>query len=95
MARVGNIYPAIFKKDEGGRLVVSFPDLKEAHTDGKDMAEASDEAQDCLGSAVVFRLADREEIPYRPGRNAGKGWCQRRFGSRRISLCSGPCGSAA
>jgi antitoxin HicB len=57
-------YPAVFRPDEDGRPVVAFPDLPEAHTDGKDMAEAVAEAQDCLGSALAFRLANKEEIPY-------------------------------
>lgn len=57
-------YPAIFTPDEAGRPVVRFPDLREALTDGKDMAEAFEEAQDCLGSALAFRLAGKEKIPY-------------------------------
>jgi antitoxin HicB len=57
-------YPAVFRPDEDGRPVVGFPDLPEAHTDGKDMAEAITEAQDCLGSALAFRLAGKEKIPY-------------------------------
>jgi antitoxin HicB len=57
-------YPALFRPDEDGRPVVGFPDLPEAHTDGKDMPEAILEAQDCLGSALAFRLASKEKIPY-------------------------------
>ena len=56
-------YPARFRRDEAGRFVVSFPDFREAHTDGKDMGEASAEATDCLGSAIAFRIADKEEMP--------------------------------
>ena len=57
-------YPARFEPDEEGRSVVRFVDLREAMTDGRDMAEASAEAQDCLGSALAARLAHKEEIPY-------------------------------
>ena len=38
-------------------------------TDGRDLAEASVEAQDCLGSALASRLAHKEEVP-RPARPA-------------------------
>jgi len=62
MVHIG--YPATFRPDEGGRPVVRFPDLREALTDGKDMAEASEESIDCLGSALAHRLANKEEIPY-------------------------------
>ena len=57
-------YPATFRPDRDGRPVVRFPDLREAATDGEDMAEAFEEAMDCLGSALAHRLANKEEIPY-------------------------------
>jgi antitoxin HicB len=56
-------YPALFRPDNTGRVAVSFPDFPEAHTDGKDGREATEEAIDCLGSAIAFRIAGREEIP--------------------------------
>ena len=56
-------YPARFRKDEDGRPVVSFPDFAEALTDGKDELEAIEEAIDCLGSAIAFRIRDKEDIP--------------------------------
>jgi antitoxin HicB len=65
-------YPATFRPDEDGRPVVRFPDLHEAMTDGRDMAEASVEAQDCLGSALAARLARKEEIPRPSGLKAGQ-----------------------
>lgn len=57
-------YPATFRPDQDGRPVVRFPDLREAMTDGKDVPEALEEARDCLGSALAFRLAGKEQIPY-------------------------------
>lgn len=57
-------YPAVFRPDEDRRPVVDFPDFPEAHTDGRDMMEAMEEAQDCLGSVLAFRLAGKERIPY-------------------------------
>lgn len=56
-------YPANFRPDADGRPVVSFPDLPEARTDGKDTLEAMEEAIDCLGSAIAFRMTDKANIP--------------------------------
>jgi antitoxin HicB len=56
-------YPATFRRDSAGRLVVSFSDFPEAHTDGKDLREAIEEAIDCLGSTVAFRIAEKGPIP--------------------------------
>src|SRR3990170_2277794 len=56
-------YPAIFKRDEDGRWLVSFPDFPSAHTDGADGNEAMEEAIDCLGSAIAFAMSDKAEVP--------------------------------
>lgn len=56
-------YPAVFKRDEDGRLLVSFPDFPRAHTDGADANEAMAEAIDCLGSSIAFAMADKSEVP--------------------------------
>ena len=56
-------YPATLVPDEIGRLVVHFPDLPEALTDGADEAEALTEASDCLSEALASRIVDCEEIP--------------------------------
>ncbi|MEK7403643.1 MAG: type II toxin-antitoxin system HicB family antitoxin [Acidobacteriota bacterium] len=56
-------YPAAFRRDKDRRLVVSFPDIPEAHTDGKDTREAIEEAIDCVGSVIAFRIAERQAIP--------------------------------
>ena len=56
-------YPAVFRRDERGRFVVSFPDFPSAHTDGKDLREAIEEAIDCLGSVLASRIAVRLPIP--------------------------------
>jgi antitoxin HicB len=60
-------YPAVFSRDQDGRVLVSFPDFPRAHTDGADRTEAMEEAIDCLGSAIAFAIADKAEIP-RPSR---------------------------
>jgi antitoxin HicB len=56
-------YPAIFRPDETGRPVVSFPDFPRAHTDGKNMQEAFEEATDCLGSVIAEHIAQKRGVP--------------------------------
>ena len=56
-------YPATFRRDSEGRIVAGFPDLPEAKTDGRDMREAVEEAIDCLGSTIAFRIAEKSSIP--------------------------------
>jgi antitoxin HicB len=56
-------YPATFRRDESGRQVVSFPDFPRAHTDGKNMQEAFNEATDCLGSVIAAYIAEKQEVP--------------------------------
>jgi antitoxin HicB len=63
MVRTAYSYPAILEPGEDGRLVVRFPDLPEALTDGADKAEALSEAVDCLSEALASRIVDGEEIP--------------------------------
>lgn len=56
-------YPATFRPDQDGRPLVGFPDFPEAHTDGRDFAEAFEEAIDCLGSVISHRMTAGEPIP--------------------------------
>jgi len=56
-------YPATLELATDGRLVVHFPALPEALTDGADEAEALREAADCLSEALASRIVDGEEIP--------------------------------
>ena len=57
------LYPATFRPDQNRRPAVSFPDFPRAHTDGKNMQEAFEEATDCLGSVIADHIAARKEIP--------------------------------
>lgn len=57
------VYPAVFKRDQTGRILVNFPDFPTAHTDGADSKEALEEAIDCLGSVVAFAIADKIIVP--------------------------------
>ena len=58
------LYPATFTPDtqEGG-LVVTFPDLPEAITQGDDVSEALQQAADCLDEAIAGRIRRHESIP--------------------------------
>ena len=57
-------YPATFRKGrEDGRVLVTFPDFPRSATDGAGVSEAAEQAADCLGSAIAFALAYKEEIP--------------------------------
>jgi len=55
-------YPAVFKRDEDERWLVSFPDFPTAHTDGADAHNAMEEAIDCLGSSIAFAIADKADL---------------------------------
>jgi antitoxin HicB len=63
MTRTPYSYPARLEPDEEGRLVVHFPDLPEALTDGADETEALAEASDCLSTALAARIVNDEDIP--------------------------------
>lgn len=63
MPRTPFSYPARLEPDEEGRLVVHFPDLPDALTDGADETEALNEASDCLSTALAARIANGEDIP--------------------------------
>jgi antitoxin HicB len=63
MSGMRYLYPVRLEADEIGRLVVHFPDLPEALTDGADAAEALAEASDCLSEALAGRIHRQEDIP--------------------------------
>jgi antitoxin HicB len=57
-------YPAKIKKDAAGFFLVTFPDIPFAATDGKTMAEALEEARDCLEEAIAVSIADKLDFPF-------------------------------
>ncbi len=57
------IYPAKTTTDEDGRVLVVFPDVHGAATDGEDLAEALYEAQDCLAEAIAAAMVAGENLP--------------------------------
>lgn len=59
------IYPAIFTKEETG-YSVRFPDLEGCFTQGKDLQDACEMAEDVLCLTLYRMEEDGEEIP-RPG----------------------------
>ncbi len=57
-------YPATLRAvEKGSEYVVHFVNLPEAVTGGRTRIEASDEAADCLGSSLAFRMKDKQAIP--------------------------------
>lgn len=67
-------FPARLTPDEEGRLVVHFPDLPEALTDGTYEAEALAEAADCLSEALAGRINRGEAIPPPSRLRRGQHW---------------------
>jgi antitoxin HicB len=67
-------FPARLEPDEDGRLVVHFPDLPEALTDGADETEALAEAADCLSEALAGRINRGEDIPSPRRLRRGQHW---------------------
>jgi antitoxin HicB len=68
-------YPVVLKRGpRDRRIVVTFPDLPEALTDGKDLNDALHEAADCLEEALACRISLREEIPVPTKRLKASHW---------------------
>ena len=62
-------YPVRLERDDQGAVLVSFPDIPEALTEGATEGEALAEAQDCLIAALGGYIDDRRDIPRSsPGR---------------------------
>lgn len=56
-------YPATIEPQEDGTLLVRFPDVPEALTEGATMAEALHEAKDALTAALAGYVHARRDIP--------------------------------
>ncbi len=56
-------YPVRLETDDGGAVLVSFPDIPEALTEGATEAEALAEARDCLIAALGGYVDSRRAIP--------------------------------
>lgn len=63
------IYPVELQEVHDGPpeehcVLLTFPDLPEANTFGKDRADALASAVDCLEVALAGRIKDRADIPH-------------------------------
>ncbi len=56
-------YPLILERDDNNTLLVSFPDFPEAHTFGKNEADALARARDALATIIDAYIKDRRDIP--------------------------------
>jgi antitoxin HicB len=56
-------YPVKLEPDTNGTILVSFPDVPEAHTFGDDREEALARATDALETALMGYMEDRQPIP--------------------------------
>ena len=56
-------YPCRLTHDDDGGLVVTFPDVPEAITGGKDRAEALSMAEDALATALAGYVHEKWDIP--------------------------------
>ena len=58
-------YPVGLETDDDGAVLVSFPDIPEALTEGATEQEALAEARDCLIAALGGYIDGRRDIPAR------------------------------
>ena len=56
-------YPVRLEPDDNDTILVSFPDVPQAHTFGDDEEEALARAVDALESALSMLIDDRKDIP--------------------------------
>ena len=66
------VYPARLWHPSADEIVVSFRDLPECRTSGKDEAEARSEAQDALEEAIAGRMNRIDSIPIPSPRKNGE-----------------------
>ena len=64
-------WPAQLQPQDDGMILVSFPDIPEALTEGETQAEALKQAHDCLIAALAGYVGARRAIPW-PSRARGQ-----------------------
>ena len=64
-------WPVNLQRQEDGAILVSFPDIPEALTEGATEADALEQAQDCLIAALGGYVGARRPIP-RPSPARGR-----------------------
>ena len=67
----GLVWPVELARQEDGPILVTFPDVPEALTEGETEAEAMVQAQDCLVAALGGYVGARRAIP-RPSPARGR-----------------------
>jgi len=65
------VYAALFESGDEGGIVVSFPDVPEAITQGDDEADATKQAQEALRLALL--TYPRRGLPLPDARSKGRG----------------------
>ena len=65
-------YPVTLKRDTNDTILVSFPDVPEAHTFGDDKEEALLRAVDALETALSMYVDGRRDIPRPSSSKRGK-----------------------
>jgi antitoxin HicB len=56
-------YPVVLAPDDNGTLLVTFPDVPEAVSFGKDEPDALRRAVDALETMLAARIADQQDVP--------------------------------
>ena len=81
------IYPARLHRTAPDEIVVSFRDLPECLTSGRNDAEALTEAADALEETIAGRIIDSDPIPRPSARRTGstESPCRQRWQPRRRS----------
>ncbi|MCL2225632.1 MAG: type II toxin-antitoxin system HicB family antitoxin [Defluviitaleaceae bacterium] len=64
------VYPAIFRPEEEGGFCVIFPDIRRGATQGDDMADAVEMAEDSLCAVLYDIEEEKAEIPAPSDTNA-------------------------
>ena len=57
------VYPAVFRPEDDGGFCVFFPDIRRGATQGDDMIDAMEMAEDFLCSALYDMEEEKVEIP--------------------------------
>lgn len=69
-------YPAKFTPAEEGGFVVTFRDIPEAITQGDDLTEAIEMAEDVLLSSMDFYFEENRAVPLPSDLQAGERWVE-------------------
>ena len=56
-------YPAVLSRDEDGSVIVEFPDIPEARTNGRDETDALEQATDALIVALSTYIDEGRALP--------------------------------